>query len=132
MTLTEDQERKILSALRDFEGDYTKVARKLSISERSIQGVDMRYNKKFNYTPLGRGPQPMQRFIVAIRDVAHAAGWDNTDDRIKQARKHYDAGEVEIATGRDGFNLIMYAIPRREKIRRKPYFSAPAQLEVVA
>lgn len=42
---------------------------------------------------------------------------------IAQARQAYDAGIIEMATGRDGDDATLYAIPRRNLAFRPPWFS---------
>lgn len=128
-TFTPEQEKEILAVLASYHGNTERAAKKLLIPERTIQGVEMRHTGKYGYTPEGRGRKELQKYIVAIRDVTKIGSWDKCD-RIAEARRRYDAGDIEMATGRDGFNLILYAIPRREKaLGRKPYFT---KLELVA
>lgn len=122
MNLTAEQQDKILTTIKECNGNTAKVAHRLRIHETIIQEVDMKVNGTWNYTPEGKGPIHLQKFIVGIRDLRKQASWNNDDPKIASARKLYDAGKVEITTGRDGFNLIMYAIPRLERVQRKPYF----------
>jgi len=60
----------------------------------------------------GKGRPELEPFTVARRR-ANETGWDNTDKDIAEARSEYAAGRVELATGRDGAWLILYAFPRR-------------------
>lgn len=125
-----EEENQILELLVRYKGDHERVGQKVGAAKRSVMAVDMRRNGTFNYTPEGRGPKLMQKYIVATRDC-NKSSWEKTD-AIAEARRRYDEGEVELAQGRDGFNFILYAIPRRQvDITRKPYFSKPT-LELVA
>lgn len=68
----------------------------------------------------GRGPATLKPYIVAVRTIEDQ--WDNTQPEIKKARKDYDDGKVELCQGRDGDNIILYAIPKRRQVDRKPFF----------
>lgn len=125
MRVIKKEERvHILQTLADCKGDYVQAAKKLSISVDTISWVDMVENKRFNYTEAGRGRPELWKYIVAIRSVFETLGWRNNDKAIIKAREDYDAGKVELCTGRDGENLILYAIPRKVIAKgRKPYFN---------
>lgn len=121
---------KILEVLRHNGGDYIAAAKTLALPSYLISLVDIVENRKFNYTPEGKGPKHLQKYIVAIRSLYIHSGWDNTNPDIIKARAAYDCGMAELATGRDGENLILYCIPRaKQDKKRKPYFSAPAVLK---
>ena len=60
----------------------------------------------------GNGRPELAPFTVARRR-ANETGWNNEDKDIAKARAEYAAGRVELATGRDGAWLILYAFPRR-------------------
>lgn len=71
-------------------------------------------------SPDGGGHPPLRRFAIQRKFVSD--DWLVTDE-VRRARAAYDLGQVEIATGRDGDWLILYAIPRRKPDRRRrPYF----------
>lgn len=115
----------ILRTLASCNGNYEKAARKLVLTDRVVQQVDMVHNGTWNYTPEGRGPKPLQRYIIATRNIFDGIDWDRNPNnhKIKEARRLYNEGKIEMATGRDGFNILLYAIPRREIVTdRKPYF----------
>lgn len=123
-----DQETRdrILETLKHNGGDYIAAAKSLALPAYLISMVDIVAYGKFNYTPEGKGPKHLQKYIVAIRSLYIHSGWDNANPAIVKARKDYDAGLVELATGRDGANIILYSLPRKQKDhKRKPYFSAP-------
>ncbi len=125
MNIDEKKKQLILNTLKECKeshGSYSKTVRKLSIPTPVVEYVDVVENKRFNYTPEGRGREALQKFIVAIKDVRDGEDWDNDSPEISEARKAYDDGRIEMATGRDGFNMILYAIPRVEQAVRKPYF----------
>lgn len=72
---------------------------------------------------MNRCPDSM---IIARRRLdIPTAGWRQISPiwTIQQARDAYDRGEVEIATGRDGDEATLYAIPRVGRIKRMPWFS---------
>ena len=125
MNIDDKKKQLILQTLKDTKesnGSYSKTVRKLSIPTPVVEYVDVVENKRFNYTPEGRGRESLQKYIIAIKDVRNGEDWDNDSQEISEARKAYDDGRIEMATGRDGFNLILYAIPRVEQAVRKPYF----------
>jgi hypothetical protein len=70
----------------------------------------------------GYGRPEMQDYFVARRR-AMAQGWDNNEEVIAQARANFEEGTHDMATGRDGPWLILYAIPRRRKTPRPGYFN---------
>lgn len=126
---TESEEQIILKNLEKYKGNSKRVATKLGISERAVITLDIMKNKKYNYTAEGLGPKHLQQYIIGVRSTFSDQGWGKSS-KIIEARKLYDQGLVEIATGRDGMNFILYAIPRREKINRKPYFSKTVETNV--
>lgn len=69
----------------------------------------------------GYGRFEVEKYIVARRTVT-SRSWDNTDPAIADARLSYEAGTHELATGRDGGWLILYAIPRKKVTPRPNYF----------
>lgn len=118
--LTREEEIKILDALEVNEGNYQVTSQHTHYTERKIRFVDMKYHKKFGYTAKGKGRKNLQKHIVAIRDSY--GEWDQKDRKIIQAIDDYENGLVELCQGRDGLNIIMYAIPRKKKVERKEYF----------
>lgn len=121
--ISEEERVKIVETLiKHGGGGYEATARELHLSTRIVQWVDIVANRKFGYTDAGRGRPELQEFIIGIRDLAECGGWDNSETKIKNARQDYDDGKIEMCTGRDGMNCILYAIPRRNPIIRKPWF----------
>ena len=103
-----------------------KVARKLGIDVRLvwqvIENEDSQYLLMPNPTRFeGMGRPALRKYIVARKKST--AEWDNLDPKVAKARKDYEAGAIEMATGRDGSWLILYAIPRRRKAPRPGYFT---------
>lgn len=112
----------VLEKLKLFKNDYYKVAAQTGMTVGQVRWIDAKENKTFNFTEEGKGRPELQCYIVAIRCREDTCEWDNADPKIKFARELYDQGIVELTYGYDGLNMIMYAIPRREKITRKSYF----------
>ncbi len=110
-----------------YSRNYGKIARDMSLSVREVEAVDVEHNGRFNYTPEGLGQPEMLRHMIARYDIREQSEWDNSDPKIIQAREDYDAGKIEMATGRDGFFMLLYAIPRKTPADRPLYFSAPPE-----
>ena len=72
----------------------------------------------------GYGRPEMRCYIVARRHVNKT--WARQDSQaIEQARRLYDEGKSEMATGRDGRWIILYSIPRNSKaIRTNSWFGS--------
>ncbi|WOF44380.1 hypothetical protein KNJ79_05455 [Sphingopyxis indica] len=68
----------------------------------------------------GYGRPEMVRFTVARRRAG--TGWNNAAPELRRARRQYEEGTVELATGRDGLWEILYAIPRKRPQPRPHYF----------
>lgn len=123
MELSKEQEDHILEVLTKHRGSYSEVAKELRVPSGVVRQVDIVRNRKYNYTEAGRGPKHIQKYLIATTRT-HTP-WDNENPLIKKAREDYDAGKIEMCTGRDGLNLLLYAIPRKMiDTTRKPYFSA--------
>lgn len=122
----DDESNKVLATLKANKGNYEMASKFLHIPMDRVREIDVRENKLFNYTPEGKGRVEMKSYVIATRHVINRDGWDNRDPKIVEARRLYDAGLVEMVTGRDGMQLVLYAIPRRYKIARKPYFGSVA------
>lgn len=119
---SEEQKQLVLDTLRSNKGDVTRTAHQLGMSEAQIGWVDVIANGKLKYIE-GKGRAELQPYIIAIRDKRYEPLWDNSNPKIAKARDLYDEGKVEIVTGTDGFNVILYAIPRRyPELDRQPYF----------
>lgn len=122
MNIDNDTKKKILDSLITYKGNYSRVRLKTGIPQSIIEFVDITENKKYNYTIEGRGPVEMQKYIIAVKDVRDGQGWPNKSPEIVSARNAYDDGLVELCTGRDGFNILLYSIPRVQPVIRKAYF----------
>lgn len=127
---SEETKQLVIDTLRDNKGDEARTAQQLGLSEAQVRWVDVIVNKKFDMNVVGKGRPELQPYIVAIRDRNFEPVWDNENPKIIKARELYDEGVVEMATGIDGDNIILYAIPRRFKDEdRPPYFSAEDEEE---
>lgn len=114
----------MLQTLRENKNNVDRTAYQLGMTPGQVRFIDMVENGKFNYTPEGRGRPELQPYIVGIRDRDSSSTWDNADPKIAKAREYYDQGLIEMVTGIDGMNLILYAIPRQfPDADRSPYFS---------
>lgn len=100
--------------------NYNKTAIKAQVPERVVRRIDFEYNERWKVSEDGMGKRSLRRFIVAVRHVD--TGWPRKDAKIDKAREDYDKGIVELCQGRDGFNIILYAIPRKRRIKRPVYF----------
>ena len=122
---TEEQIERALELLNKWPRTpraMSKITAKTGVSLYTLTEIDCKYNGAFNYTEEGKGQPHLQKYIVAITNVT--VSWDNNNPDIKKARENYENGTHEMCTGRDGMNLILYSIPRKQKTYRKPYFSA--------
>jgi hypothetical protein len=64
---------------------------------------------------------PMPRRLVSVRHALY--GWPVEDEtRIILARRQYDNGEVELATGRVGSYFTLYSFPRVHRWTGRKYF----------
>lgn len=125
---SEEQKQLVIDTLRENKGDISRTAHQLGMSEAQISWVDVIVNKKLTYIE-GKGRAELQPYIVAIRDKRFEPLWDNTNPKIAKARDLYDEGKVEMVTGVDGNNIILYAIPRRyPELDREPYFPLSKEL----
>lgn len=115
-------EAQIIHCYRQFRSPY-KVAQTLNLNvddvwaflDRSKEVLNARAERHGGY-----GRPRLQRFIVARKRVS--SEWDNDSKDISQARRDFEAGRVDLCTGRDGVWEILYAIPRRRISPRPNYF----------
>lgn len=68
----------------------------------------------------GFGRPELVPFTAARRRAG--TGWNNASPELRRARRAYEEGTVELATGRDGLWEILYAIPRKRPSPRPHYF----------
>lgn len=102
--------------------DHGKIARRLGLPLKVIREVDIDVCGRHVQTSDRGGALDLRKYVIATKHVDTV--WPTDDAKIISAQKLYDNGVVEICTGRDGFMMILYAIPRREKdVKRTPYFS---------
>lgn len=123
MNIDPDKKELILRAIKDFNGSYEKVAKATTTSIKIIEYIDVTENKKYNFTKEGKGRMNLRKYIVAVRSLFDDYEWNNKDPKIAKARSDYEAGTHEMCTARDGMNLILYSIPRKKPVQRKPYFT---------
>jgi hypothetical protein len=101
--------------------DLVTIARKWGCSLTELRDLKAELQGK----PAEGERESMQKYAIARTRAG--CPWMKSD-RILQAQKDYDAGLIEMATGRvnteDGPFLILYAIPRKvPDTKRTPYFS---------
>lgn len=106
-----------------------KVAKAVGISARDVLSIIAEHGHRVSeiierYE--GRGRPELREYIVARKKAADC--WDNEDPAIVKARADYESGTIELATGRDGRWLILYAIPRVVKKPRPDYFKPEPSL----
>jgi hypothetical protein len=74
----------------------------------------------------GSARKASDAYIIARRALNRAdATWRpmaGSPWTITEARAAYDAGTIELATGRDGDDATLYAIPRRVREIRQAWF----------
>lgn len=121
--ISDETKQLVIDTLRNNKGDERLTAHQLGLSEAQVRWVDMIVHQKFDQAVKGKGRPELQPYIVAIRDKNFEPVWDNTNPKIQKARDLYDEGVVEVMTGVDGDNIILYAIPRRFKDERPVYFA---------
>ena len=120
--LTENEKYNVRRELESNGGNIVAAAKNLGIHQNLIAKMKIKDERLFNYTESSFGPKHMQKYLVASRSVFMVDGWDNKNKEIAKARRDYDAGLIELATGRDGEHLLLYAIPRKNTVKRKAYF----------
>lgn len=115
-----DYESKIKELIRDGRS-IPEIQRELRIGDYLILDVMVNQLGKWKQSDDGRGPRHLRKHIVAIR---HVDGDWPKNDAIQIARRKYDNGDVEMAQGRDGFHIILYAFPRKRRAKRvNPWFA---------
>ena len=73
----------------------------------------------------GFGDPEKQKFLVA-RMLATET-WDNELPEVAKARADYEEGTIDMATGRDGPYILLYAFPRAVKQPRPNHFSLTSE-----
>lgn len=106
-----------------------KVAKAVGISTRDVLVIVDEHGHKTSEIIErhdGWGRPEIREFLVG-RKVATEL-WDNTIPAIEAARAAYEAGTVEMAIGRDGRWLLLYAFPRKVTCPRPAYFKPELSL----
>ena len=120
---SDQQKQLVMDTLRKNRGDVAKTASQIGITPNQVNWVNTIMTKKSKYIE-GKGNPALHPYIVAIRDNNVEPMWNNeANPKIMKARELYDEGLIELVTGRDKDNFILYAIPRRTpEPDRYPYF----------
>lgn len=69
----------------------------------------------------GYGDPSKRQYLVA-RSLAKET-WDNDRPEVTEARAKYEAGTHDLATGRDGPWVLLYAFPKAVVTPRPGYFT---------
>ncbi|WP_034830424.1 hypothetical protein [Inquilinus limosus] len=90
-----------------------------------LYGVPLRLVRelaaKVENKPVVNDRPDLAQYAIASKHVD--ALWP-VNDVIQAAKDEYDAGLVEIVTGRSGSTLTLYRIPRKHQDKKRiPYFS---------
>jgi hypothetical protein len=117
-------------------GNIHAVARELGISAEECRRVFPQHRAVLREpedpTPArdkqGRpdvGRKALRDRIVSVRHV-QSGGWPDADRAaITGARRRYDNGTHDMATGREGPWLILYSWKRRKPVKPRHYFYGP-------
>lgn len=124
MAITPEIIEEVLYEYNRLKRSPYKTAKFVGITTREVLEIMDEHGHKIS--PIterydGYGRPELQQFIVA-RKLATAV-WDNTDPDIAAARDAFEAGTIDMTTGRDGKWLILYAIPRKVVQPRPNYFA---------
>lgn len=124
MFISPETRAAILADLKQPNSDIQRVSRAYGVPIRFIRDILPPPPPAPTNTEVfeGYGRPELQKYLIS-RTRAGAA-WPAADaPAIQHARNEYDAGIIEMCTGRDGDWLILYAIPRRTPAHnRLPYF----------
>lgn len=127
MILTDNQKELIKQEYKTY-NDFQKVAQRLGIPVRYIKStiygestVDPTSSVVIMTEEIEFGPIHMRPFTISRRRVDRM--WPDSDlAAIKKAQRDYDEGHIEMCQGRSSLFFFLYAIPRKERIQRSPYF----------
>jgi hypothetical protein len=125
LKMTLEEEDRVLEEFSRTKSPY-KVARALGIPARRVWDIIDANKERIQSRPTrhgGFGRPELRIFTIGRRLASSSDRWDNTDPLIVDAREMYEAGTVDIATGRDGGWEILYAFPRVKKQPRPGYWS---------
>jgi hypothetical protein len=104
-----------------------KTADKVGVSIGEVFQIVEDHEDKLTSIPErhgGLGRPELKDFTVARRRASDRE-WDNTDAKIVEARKNYEAGTHIMVSGRDGAWLILYSIPRKGRPDPMPDYFQP-------
>jgi hypothetical protein len=119
---TTEQSDRLKESLSTGKARYDKLARVFATTEMAIRNFDIEVCGRWVTSPDGWGPLSLRPHAVARRHID--GEWDNRSERIKEARWKYDKGLTEMCSGRDGYWIILYSLPRKEVDEaRRLYFS---------
>lgn len=99
-----------------------RVARRVGVSVATVLEITGSIPEPVRAESAARRPE-LTKYLVAKRRT-HGEPWNNKSPELRKARADYEAGLVELCTGRDGAYLMLYAIPRVVPQPRPGYFSA--------
>ena len=124
---------EIIVELRSSKANPVRIATKLGVPIALIRYITNETpSSTGNFTAVsddGWGRPELRDFIVT-RKQASSSEWDKADEAlIQQTRDRYDAGEIEMAQGRDSNFIIQYAFPRSRMAKRlQPYFKLEEEI----
>lgn len=124
--ISQEERVEILRTLKEVDGDHQKAGRKLGYPTAVIRWVDSVENRKITTEDSDLGRPELFGYIVAVKYPILGTKlfdpWDNNNPSIKEARCLYDLGKVEMMSARTARTMILYAVPRKVRIIRPPYF----------
>lgn len=124
-------EELILEALRDTDGNISKVARVLGVDYHALK---TRYgDHAVSDFRSAQGPEPedirtlgrrgFEQFVVAVKP--RGSEWpDKYDGAIEDARRKFDAGTHEMFQTNDDGWVVQYSIPHLVPVERRQFFSS--------
>ena len=115
MPLTIQEEDLIRDELKRTR-NYYRLARQYGVQPDDIRNLlnpDTTFKK---LTEDGLGRIELREYIVAVKQAT-----DKWPD-LSETKAIYDEGKIEMCIGRDGENLIQYAIPRKWPTKPRNYF----------
>jgi hypothetical protein len=126
VALTAEVIEEILAIYKRTRSPF-KIAQKAGVTVDDVFEVINSHEEKLTPIPErhgGFGRPELQDFTVARRLVSERE-WDNSDEKILEARANYEIGTHIMTTGRDGAWLILYSIPRKGPADPLPDYFLP-------